>query len=318
MGLYPGTVFDTELAARLIGHSRPSLAHITEEFVGVHLDKGFGDADWSARPIPEEQLLYARQDVDLLLELADELRGHLVNDDKQSWAEEEFALIVAGHADITEPAPAEWRDLRGLPTLRSRRQLNVARALWNHRDEQARSTDTPPGWIMSNKVLLEVARQLPTTPHALGRIRGFPRRRHNATLEWMQVLDEAYALDPSWWPEFVRSRSPYPSKNTMSRTYPELWEKYKKLQEDIHALAAEIQVNDDVFITNSTVRHAVWSALATDEMIAENASLATDNMPDIVLINEPDNIPEFLRTQGAREWQIELATPVFAEFFFPA
>ena len=95
LGLYPGALFDTEVAGRLLGIQNPNLAFVTEEFLGITLDKGYGATDWSRFPLSKAQLAYAALDVESLLELADEMSYELEQDHKTRWALEEFRLLPA-------------------------------------------------------------------------------------------------------------------------------------------------------------------------------------------------------------------------------
>ena len=78
VGLVPKTLFDTELAARLLGYPRVALGTMIEELLGVRLLKEHSASDWSKRPLPHEWLIYAALDVELLIELRHELAAQLV------------------------------------------------------------------------------------------------------------------------------------------------------------------------------------------------------------------------------------------------
>ena len=111
------------------------------ELFDVELEKGYGDADWSTPQLSEELKAYAALDVELLLELADALRDILAEQDKMDWALEEFSAIVQEHSGDFAPQQHTWRDLKGISSLRSGRQLAAARELWFKRDAIARRTD---------------------------------------------------------------------------------------------------------------------------------------------------------------------------------
>ena len=86
LGLAPATLFDTELAGRLAGLPRVGLGPLVEQQLGLRLEKGHGAADWSRRPLPEEWLVYAALDVEVLVELRDLLAALLAEQGKLEWA----------------------------------------------------------------------------------------------------------------------------------------------------------------------------------------------------------------------------------------
>ena len=128
VGLVPQTLFDTELAARLLGFPRVALGTMLEELLDVRLLKEHSAADWSTRPLPAEWLTYAALDVELLLELRDILHTRLVEAGKAEWARQEFAALVATAGLQTEPRPDPWRRTSGIHRVRTRRGLGYVAA----------------------------------------------------------------------------------------------------------------------------------------------------------------------------------------------
>jgi ribonuclease D len=95
VGLDPRVIFDTELAARLLGIPRVGLGSVVEEFLGIHLKKEHSAADWSRRPLPESWLEYAALDVELLPDLRDKLAELLIENSKAVIAAQEFEATRA-------------------------------------------------------------------------------------------------------------------------------------------------------------------------------------------------------------------------------
>ena len=311
LGLFPGSIFDTELAARLAGFERPNLGTMVAELFDVELEKSYGDADWSTPELSEELKAYAALDVELLLELAETLRDILAEQDKMDWALEEFAAIVREHAFDAAPQSPTWRDLKGLSTLRNGSQLNAARALWQQRDAIAQHTDTAPGRILSNKTLVEIARCLPTSHSELARIKGFPRRRKGAAARWMAVLNQARATPPQKQPRVQRAPKPVPSKTIWAKDYPELWEVFQEIRTEITKLAKHLGMAPELLIRPATLRAAVWAKVgvrAGKRHRGPNSVAGT--------IRQPDDVAAFLRAEGAREWQIEMTAPIIVDGLF--
>ena len=157
VGLVPRTLFDTELAARLLGYPRVALGTMIEELLGVRLLKEHSASDWSKRPLPEEWLIYAALDVELLIELRDRLAARLVDTGKWPWAEQEFAALVAGVGISPEPRRDPWRRTSGIHHVHTRRGLAYVAELWYARDAIAQQLDRAPGKILPDVAITELA-----------------------------------------------------------------------------------------------------------------------------------------------------------------
>jgi hypothetical protein len=127
-GLRPASVFDTELAARLLGMERVGLAAVVAELLGLGLAKEHSAVDWSTRPLPADWLRYAALDVEVLVDLRTELAARLEAAGKAQWAAQEFEAVRT--APPPPPRKDPWRRTSGTHTLRDRRQLAVVRSLW--------------------------------------------------------------------------------------------------------------------------------------------------------------------------------------------
>lgn len=312
VGLYPGRLFDTELASRLAGFAHPNLGAMVHELLGVDLEKGYGDADWSTRPLPKEWLAYAALDVELLLELAETLRDILAETEKYDWALQEFDAIVEKYATVTGPPQQTWRELKGVNTLHRSEQLAVARALWTARDNLAISKDRAPGKILPNKVLVNIARQVPHSRSELEQVKGFPRRRRGAASSWMRVINRARQQPRSQWPRPQRTASKVPSKTTWVKDHPDEWEVYQGVRADIAELSEHLSINADTIMKPATVRAAVWSVIGTPA--SRDHANGTRSFGGSV--RQVDDLPRVLANEGARPWQIELVMPILARRLF--
>ncbi|ERK70821.1 3'-5' exonuclease, partial [Leifsonia aquatica ATCC 14665] len=146
VGLDPSRIFDTELAARLLGMPRVGLGTVVEELLGVHLAKEHSAADWSTRPLPQPWLVYAALDVELLPDLRDAIAALLDEAGKTEIAQQEFASELTRELTVVRSEP--WRRLSGIHSIRGLRNLAVARELWLSRDALARELDTAPGRLV--------------------------------------------------------------------------------------------------------------------------------------------------------------------------
>ncbi len=162
-------LFDTMVAAQLLGRPRVGLAALLEEHFGVTLDKRHQRANWGARPLTADMLAYAAADTAHLLALRDLLEAELRAAGRLLWAREEFALLETLEPAL--PKPPWCLDVKGASGL-SPRQLAVLQGLLAVRDEAARELDRPPFKVLSNEVLLAWAVAPPKTRAAVVETRG--------------------------------------------------------------------------------------------------------------------------------------------------
>ncbi|AHG89646.1 3'-5' exonuclease [Gemmatirosa kalamazoonensis] len=172
-GWRPTHLFDTRLAAQLLGIKAFGLAALLEREFGLKLDKKHQRADWSMRPLTDDMLDYAAQDTRWLLGLRDRLREQLERSGRLAWAQEEFARLEGTRWEPEDPATGFMR-LKGARDL-SRRELALLRELVTWRDGVARELDRATFRVASNDVLFDVARRAPQSREELGAIKGVPR-----------------------------------------------------------------------------------------------------------------------------------------------
>lgn len=177
-------IWDTQIAAAFLGlGDQVGYGNLVAELTGVELDKGAQFTDWCRRPLSDEQLRYALDDVRYLPRLWQEMRRRLEARGRLGWVEEESARIAAGAAERTPPEEM-FRRLRGWERLDAQGRA-AARRLAAWRERQALDSNTPPSWLLKDPSLLEVARRRPRDAHALGGIRGVSGdvvRRHGAAI----------------------------------------------------------------------------------------------------------------------------------------
>src|SRR5205085_177345 len=199
IGLVPKRIFDTELAARLAGLPRVGLGAVVESLLGFSLQKGHSAADWSTRPLPEEWLIYAALDVEVLVDLRDALAALLAEQGKTEWARQEFDAILA--AGPPPPKADPWRRTSGVHGLRSRRQLGMLRSLWQARDDMARRRDIAPGRVLPDAAMVSAVQADPKNEGALLELPVF-RGRANRKLvgTWFSAIARGRALPESELP----------------------------------------------------------------------------------------------------------------------
>ncbi|HKJ09429.1 MAG TPA: ribonuclease D, partial [Gammaproteobacteria bacterium] len=118
-GRVPAPVFDTQVAAPLLGHpDQAGYGALVSAVLGVNLSKGHARADWTRRPLPAKQLEYALDDVRYLARLYPQLRDELQQRGRLQWLAEDFAALV-DPAQYENPPASAWRRIRGTDRLRA-------------------------------------------------------------------------------------------------------------------------------------------------------------------------------------------------------
>jgi ribonuclease D len=197
-------IFDTRIAAQLLGYTAFGLAALLERFFDVKLDKKHQRADWSMRPLTVDMLDYAAQDTRYLLELKDRMSAELERTGRMAWAMEEFALLEGTRWTDEEPGMSYLR-LKGARDL-SRRELAVLRELVPWRDVVAGSLDRATFRVLGNEQLLDIARTQPQTKDALSRIKGMPRAiLEQRGAELLDAVRRALAVPDAELPKFPRA-----------------------------------------------------------------------------------------------------------------
>lgn len=174
-GAMPADLFDTQIAAALLG-MQPQIGYagLVKELFDVDIPKTHTRADWSQRPLPDELLHYAVEDVEYLLPACELLGERLEKAGRKAWAEEDSRLLLDESLYAFDETQAIQR-LKGARNFRGRQRSAAERlAVW--REAEAASRNRPRQWILRDNALLEIARQLPTTMGALRRIEGLPAK----------------------------------------------------------------------------------------------------------------------------------------------
>ena len=289
VGMDPPAVFDTELAGRLAGFERVGLGAMVENVLGFRLEKGHSAADWSTRPLPDDWLVYAALDVEVLLELRDALEAELERQGKLAWAHEEFEAVRLAPAPAPRTDP--WRRTSGIHRLRTRRQLAGVRAMWEVRDQMARRRDTAPGRILPDAAIISAVSAAPASPAdlmALPVFGGRSTRRHVDT--WWGALQRAAALADDELPQPVPAGDGPPPTNRWAERDPVAAKRLARVRAAVSALADEHDIPAENLIPPDAVRRLAWTPPAELTVEAVRRSLA-------------DN--------GARSWQVALvAAPI--------
>lgn len=294
VGLDPARIFDTELAARLLGMARVGLASVVEELLGIKLAKEHSAADWSTRPLPDSWLTYAALDVALLVDVRDALAGRLDEAGKQELAAQEFGAVLAKEAK--PPAAEPWRRLSGIHAMRHARNLAVARSLWLARDARASELDVAPGRLIPDASLVAAARTLPRTKRALADLKEFTGRASRSEIDRWWAAIEAGLADTELPAVRVPSDAPPPPRAWAAR-HPEADARLRLAKAAVLELAEELQMPTENLLTPDHLRRVAWQPPA-------DAS--------------PAGIGAALAALGARPWQVDATAQRIADAFVEA
>lgn len=197
-------VFDTRIAAQLLGLKAFGLAALLERSFGLKLDKKHQRADWSMRPLTADMLDYAAQDTMHLLGLRDVLHDELTQQGRMAWAREEFQRLETIAWAQDDPANA-FLKVKGARDL-TRRELAVFRELVQWRDATALTLDRATFRVMANEVLFEAVKTLPRTKDALAKLKGMPRGiLERASGDLLDAIARGLAVPEAELPRFPKA-----------------------------------------------------------------------------------------------------------------
>jgi ribonuclease D len=269
-------VFDTMLAAQVLGYEKIGLEALVGKCCGAALTHGGQKSDWSRRPLSQGQLRYAADDTRYLEAIADVQTAALRELGREAWHRECCARVVesAGQSEKSDEGDA-WR-IKGSSKI-APKALVFLREIWKWRDEIAQKKDRPPFMILKNEELLELAGWKSFDPD--GPLQGGPKFLKRITGENLERLEKALRtaqeLSPAEWPVTAprfRSQEEGPSR-----------EKVEALLAACKAIANGLRIEPCFLASRATVTAAVR--------------------------HQPRTPEEAQKTCGMMRWQAELLMP---------
>ena len=244
----PSAIFDTMLAARLLGVSQFSLGHLVEKYLGVKLEKGAQKANWALRPLTERMERYARNDTHYLRPLEEQLKKELTAKGRLAWHQESCARLIE---ESTKERPPDldsvWR-IKGSHLL-SAPSLAVLRELWRWRETEAVRANRPPYFVISHEALVEIAAAAtnarPIEPFLP---RHISERRRSALLK---AVAHGLGISPEHHPRILRAISRRPSEAERRR--------FLELQKRRNACAAELGIDPTLIASRSTLSDLAYN-----------------------------------------------------------
>ena len=210
-GQIPKPFFDTQIAAAMVGYgAQIAYANLVQRLHGTKLAKAHTFTNWSARPLSDDQIAYALEDVEFLLSIHRYLQDRLSTLGRLEWVSEEFARLETAVGEKSREPQERYQRIRGWDTLKPKGAA-VLRELAAWREAEARRRNVPRGRVMRDEVLLQLARHPPKSVIDLRGLRGVHSSevdRHGGQL--LATITSALALPPSAWPEVPSERKPDP------------------------------------------------------------------------------------------------------------
>ena len=205
-------IFDTLIAARLLGIREFSLAALLKRYFGLELPKGSQKANWAKRPLPARMAEYAINDVRYLLALVEKLEAELDRIQRRDWLRQscERAIEQAAVARVRNQDEL-WR-VRGTGSLHGR-PAAVLRALWQWREREAEMAERPPFHILQNEKLVNAA-----VSFAAGSVPDYKHFSHRRRRAFREAAQSALQAPESEWPVLHRRFGTRRTADTVRRT----------------------------------------------------------------------------------------------------
>jgi ribonuclease D len=259
-------LFDTQVAAALLGESALGLAALLERHLGVKLSKKFQRADWARRPLPDDMLEYAAGDTRHLRELADLLRERLERAGRLAWALEECRFLEEARwteAQTDEPDDPVAR-VRGARDL-TPREIAYLREALDWRDRIAKARDKAPFRIAGDQALLEAVVRRPGTPEQLAEVKGFSPAL--ARQEGQDLLERMARVALIAEKEMVPlSRRP---RGGPGRPSPDAEQRAERLKEIRNKRADELGIDRGTLLPNAVLLEIARREPRTSEELAQ-------------------------------------------------
>jgi ribonuclease D len=234
-GLIPHPIFDTQVAAMVLGYGDSiSYDQLVQRITGDTLDKSHRFTDWSRRPLSPAQVKYAISDVTHLRDVFQALDADLHKRGRADWVGEEMEILTSPETYRAEPETA-WQRLK--TRVRKPKELAVLMEVAAWREREAQTRDVPRGRVLKDDVVGEIATQAPTTIERLAGLRSLPRgfERSKWGQDILQAVARGLARDPKGLPKFERHRGGGNGAATV-----ELLKVLLRMTSERHAVAAKV------------------------------------------------------------------------------
>ncbi|PCJ30328.1 MAG: ribonuclease D [Gammaproteobacteria bacterium] len=225
-GALPNNVFDTQVAATVLGYGEQiGYGNLVKQCLDVDLDKAHSRTDWTKRPLDPAQISYAADDVRYLRDVYKLLKAQLEQQGRTHWLDEDFAVLTNSDTYRADP-DSIWRKVKGFGRLKGQ-QLAILKGLAAWREQRAVKSNRPRRWILKDDILLDLAKLAPDTIDKFSMIRGFEAHSIKRLGDYLLAeITAAQAIPKDQWPILKKTVPLSQQQNAIVDTLMALLRKY--------------------------------------------------------------------------------------------
>lgn len=260
-------LFDTRVAAATLGTQAPGLAAVLNDRFGINLDKSMQRSDWSARPLSDKQIRYARLDTHFLLPLMREQEADLAARGRAMIVEGECRRLEALAPPQSKFDPDEFVRVKGSRLL-SPVERQVLREVFILRERLAEATNQPPFRVMNPETLIELSRARPRTLEQLSAVRGFPPKHVRRLGEQvLAAVTQGLEKGP------LKRLPSLPSRDGTHELSEEKVELHERLKDWRKRVAAEWGIDSAYLLNRHVLLRIAKEAPSTAEAVARTEGI---------------------------------------------
>jgi len=264
-------LFDTEIACRLLGIQKRSLAALMKKHFNLCLDKRFQRTDWSQRPLSDEMISYSINDVAHLLDLAQILKKKLIDSGRLSWAMEEFELQTQVRYDNHEEAPL-FMKFKGAGKM-GRESLAILEPLLQLRTAIAAQKNLPLFKVIGAESIIKLTLRKPQTMQELKQSNALsPKQVAMYGERCLKAIAQGLSVNSDKMPSYPRKKAP--------EGQPPMPERINALKTLRESVSQKTGIEPGFLMSNATI-----TAIVAARPLCED---------------------ELLQINGTRQWQVEL------------
>jgi ribonuclease D len=255
-GIVPHPIFDTQVAAMVLGHG-DSIAYdqLVQRITGHRPDKTHRFTDWSRRPLTREQIHYAVSDVTHLRDVFGALDADLKKRGRNEWVSEEMEVLTSPRTYDFHPERA-WERLK--TRVRKPKELAVLMEVAAWREQEAQSRDVPRSRVLKDDAVGDIATHAPASIERLGHLRSLPKgfERSKWGADIVAAVQRGLARDLAMLPKLEKPRG-----NSNGTAIVELLKVLLRMTSERHGVASKVIATVDDLEDIAADDHADVAAL---------------------------------------------------------